>query len=74
MLDGYVVLSKEIQPTPLLAYGFRHLHKKRQGSMVCPNNYFLSEQILQVLLQAKQLLVVHAELCNTVHQKDLEFG
>jgi len=74
VLDGYVVLPKEIQPLPLLAYRFRHVHKIRQGSMVRANNYFPSEQILPVLLETKQPLVFHVWLCNNEPQKDLEFG
>jgi len=51
MLDDDVVFTKEVQPSPLLANGFRRLHEIGECSMVCPDNDGPSEQMLPVLLE-----------------------
>jgi len=50
-MDGYVIFQKQIQPTPLLADGFRHLFKIRKRSVICPDYDGPSKQMLPVLFE-----------------------
>ena len=53
MLDGDVIFTEEIQPSSLLANGFRRFHEIHKRSVVCSDNDGPSEQMLPILLKTK---------------------
>ena len=57
VLDGDVVLTEQVQPPTLLAYGLGRLHEVGERCMICSDDDWSSEQMLAKLLEA----VHHAE-------------
>ena len=53
MLDGDVVLTKQVQPSTLLAYGLGRFHEISQYGMVSSDNYWPSKEMLPVHLRPK---------------------